>query len=81
MNRAEQLTALFARINALPDKPVNRREGVLAHFIGILTVISLSKNIPSDEIVSALERAVTNTEKEEASWRARAVADAERAKV
>ncbi len=68
MNRAEQLTALSLRIAALPTQPLNRREGVLSMFIGILGILLMGEAVVSDEVVHALDRAVTNAEKEAAKW-------------
>ncbi len=84
MNRAEKLTELSRRIAALPVTPVNRREGVLSYFIGILGVLTIGEAVVSDEVVHALERAVFNAEKEAEIWEKRSsswgVEDAERAK-
>ncbi len=66
MNRAEKLTELARRIQALPDKPLNQREGVLFQFIGALKVLLLSDNPSADDILRSLERAVEDAERAKA---------------
>lgn len=66
MNRAEKLSELSARIEALPDLAFSsseRREFIMSQFIGQLKVILLADNPSADDILRSLERAVEDEER------------------